>query len=74
MCVLPSEYRDAFALFDKRGDSKIDSTQLGDVMRALGLNPTQAEIKKIQQEVDPNGQLTAAELHNVVWGGSFFCC
>ena len=50
------EYRDAFALFDKRGDNKIDSDQFGDVIRALGLNPTEAEVKKIRQEVDPNGE------------------
>ena len=49
------ESKDAFLLFDKRGDSKIDSTQLGDVLRALGLNPTEAEIKKIVNEIDPHG-------------------
>lgn len=51
-----TEYRDAFTLFDKRGDNKIDSDQIGDIMRALGLNPTQADVKKIVQEVDPNGE------------------
>ena len=50
-----TEYRDAFALFDKRGDNKIDSDQIGDVLRALGLNPSEAEVKKIVQEVDPKG-------------------
>lgn len=49
------EYRDAFALFDKRGDNKIDSDQIGDVLRALGLNPSQLEVKKIVQEIDPKG-------------------
>ena len=51
-----TEYRDAFALFDKRGDGKIDSDQIGDVLRALNLNPTETEVKKIVQEVDPNGE------------------
>lgn len=55
-----AEYRDAFALFDKRGDNKIDSDQIGDVMRALGLNPTEAEVKKIRQEVDPSGEFPEA--------------
>ena len=50
------EYRDAFALFDKRGDGKIDSDQVGDVLRALNLNPTEADVKKIVNEVDPNGE------------------
>jgi len=44
-----SEYRDAFSLFDKRGDGKIDLKQLGDVVRALGQNPTQADIKRFAQ-------------------------
>ena len=51
------EYRDAFALFDKRGDGKIDSDQIGDVLRALNLNPSQAEVLKIVQEIDPKGRI-----------------
>lgn len=53
------EFRDAFSLFDKRGDGKIDSDQVGDVLRALNLNPTEAEVKKIVQEIDPNGKYTS---------------
>ena len=49
------EYRDAFALFDKRGDGKIDSDQIGDVLRALNLNPTESDVKKIVSEIDPQG-------------------
>ena len=49
------EYKDAFALFDKRGDGKIDSDQIGDVLRALNLNPTELDVKKIVAEVDPQG-------------------
>ncbi len=61
VCVF-QEYRDAFVLFDKRGDNKIDSQQIGDVMRALGLNPTEAEIKKVQQEMDPSGESLSPRL------------
>ena len=50
-----TEYRDAFSLFDKRGDGKIDSDQIGDILRALNLNPTEAEVKKIVHELDPKG-------------------
>lgn len=50
-----TEFRDAFSLFDKRGDGKIDSDQVGDVIRALGLNPTEADVKKIVGEIDPQG-------------------
>ena len=52
----PSEYRDAFGLFDKRGDGKIDSNQIGDVLRALNLNPTELDVKKVVAEVDPSGE------------------
>jgi myosin light chain 6 len=44
-----SEYRDAFSLFDKKGDGKIETSQLGAVIRALGQNPTQADIKRFAQ-------------------------
>nr|CAA76405.1 calmodulin [Geodia cydonium] len=51
------EFRDAFSLFDKQGDGKIDSDQVGDVLLALILNPTEAEVKKIVQEIDPDGRV-----------------
>lgn len=50
-----SEHKEAFMLFDRRGDGKIESAQLGEVLRSLGLNPTQADVKKALKEVDPNG-------------------
>lgn len=57
MSLTPStEYRDAFGLFDKRGDGKIDSNQIGDVLRALNLNPTELDVKKVVAEVDPSGE------------------
>ena len=49
------EHKEAFMLFDRRGDGKIDSSQLGEVLRSLGHNPTQAEVKKALNEVDPSG-------------------
>ena len=42
-------------LFDRKGDGRIESAQLGEVLRSLGLNPTQAEVKKALNEVDPSG-------------------
>lgn len=41
-----TEFQEAFSLFDSRGDGKIATSQLGDVLRALGQNPTEAEVKK----------------------------
>ena len=42
-----SEYKEAFALYDKKGTGAIPREQLGDILRALGQNPTQAEVADI---------------------------
>ena len=34
------EMKDGFSLFDKVGDNNIEASQIGDVMRAFGINPT----------------------------------
>lgn len=49
-----AEFREAFKIFDKDGDGKIDRTELGTVMRALGQNPTQREIDDLVNEIDQN--------------------
>ncbi|UYV69561.1 MYL6 [Cordylochernes scorpioides] len=51
--VVPTEFQDAFSLFDNRGDNKIAISQLGDVLRALGQNPTEAEVKKCCIQLKP---------------------
>lgn len=55
----PPEYQEAFSLFDNRGDGKINVSQLGDVLRALGQNPTEAEVKKCCNQLRP-GELVAS--------------
>lgn len=51
-----SECKEAFALFDKDNDGCITTGELGTVMRALGKNPTEAEVRSIVKEVDPDGR------------------
>ncbi|XP_005162288.4 uncharacterized protein isoform X3 [Danio rerio] len=41
------EFKEAFLLFDRTGDGKITYNQCGDVMRALGQNPVNAEVLKV---------------------------
>ncbi|XP_047642857.1 myosin light chain 6B isoform X2 [Phacochoerus africanus] len=41
------EFKEAFELFDRVGDGKILFGQCGDVMRALGHNPTNAEVLRV---------------------------
>lgn len=54
--ALPTEYREIFYLFDKNGDKKIGLDQIGEALRALGLNPTERDIQKITEEIDPEGR------------------
>merc|ERR1711953_1137944 len=44
------EYQETFALFDTRGDGMIPSSKVGEVLRALGQNPTEAEVKRLVQD------------------------
>eukprot|EP00045_Choanoeca_perplexa_P010028 m.100315 g.100315 ORF g.100315 m.100315 type:complete len:151 (+) comp15121_c2_seq1:101-553(+) len=48
------EFREAFALFDKKGDGNIRVGDLGTVLRALGQNPSEEDVRKIQAEIDPD--------------------
>nr|XP_031539272.1 myosin light chain 6B isoform X3 [Vicugna pacos] len=41
------EFKEAFELYDRVGDGKIQFSQCGDVMRALGHNPTNAEVLRV---------------------------
>ncbi|XP_077779915.1 myosin light polypeptide 6-like [Podarcis muralis] len=48
------DYKEAFGLFDRVGDGKIQLGQCGDVMRAVGQNPTNAEIMKVLGHPKPD--------------------
>jgi len=46
-----TNYKEAFALFDKRGNGRVALESLGDLLRACGQNPTLAEISDLEQSV-----------------------
>ncbi|XP_045165570.2 neo-calmodulin-like isoform X1 [Mercenaria mercenaria] len=46
------EFREIFKLFDKDGDGAISTKELATVMRSLGQNPTEQEIRQMVKMVD----------------------
>jgi len=49
-------FKEAFSLFDKEHKSVIDVKALGRVMRAVGLDPSDNELKNMITEVDGSGK------------------
>ena len=46
-----TNYKEAFSLFDKRGNGRVARDQLGDLLRACGQNPTLAEIRDLEKSI-----------------------
>uniref|UniRef100_A0A673LWX3 Myosin light chain 3, skeletal muscle isoform n=1 Tax=Sinocyclocheilus rhinocerous TaxID=307959 RepID=A0A673LWX3_9TELE len=46
-CPSVTDFKESFGLFDRVGDSKVAYNQIADIMRALGQNPTNKDVKKI---------------------------
>lgn len=45
-----TNYKEAFSLFDKRGNGRVTIDSLGDLLRACGQNPTLAEIDDLKRQ------------------------
>ena len=58
-----TNYREAFQLFDKRGNGRVDRSALGDLLRACGQNPTLAEIGDLERGVGADCTLLKSPLH-----------
>ena len=46
-----TDFKEAFRLFDRDNDGRIESSVLGTVIRSLGFNPTNAQISDIISEL-----------------------
>lgn len=55
---LPScpDFKEAFGLFDRVGDSQVAFNQVADIMRALGQNPTNKDVTKILGNPSADGE------------------
>lgn len=70
-----TNYKEAFALFDKRGNQRVALESLGDLLRACGQNPTLAEIRDLEKNVGsdctaspPNSVSTPSASANCLFG------
>lgn len=50
-----AEYKDVFELFDRDAEGTIKTTDVGTVLRALGRNPSEAELRTLIREIDSEG-------------------
>ena len=57
-CLLLIEFQEAFNLFDNRGDGKIQLSQVGECLRALGQNPTESEVKKCTHQLKSDERIS----------------
>lgn len=50
MSTSEANLKDVFALFDRSAKGSVPSSDIGDLLRAVGHNPTQADIGKLQDQ------------------------
>ena len=55
---IKEEYTEVFKLFDKEEKGKIESVHIASIVRALGLNPSEAEVAELIKKADPSGSGT----------------
>ena len=58
-----TNYKEAFALFDKRGTGRVKLEDLGDLLRACGQNPTLAEISELEKAAGGDCEFAVLPLH-----------
>ena len=63
--VLCAEFKEAFRLFDRDCDGVITTRELGGVMRSLGQNPSESQLRDMIAEVDVDGN--AQLCNNIYW-------
>jgi calmodulin len=60
---LLADYKETFSMFDKDGDGTIAADELATVMKSLGANPTDSEVREMVERVDldHNGTIDFSE-------------
>ncbi|KAG0262368.1 hypothetical protein BG011_010251 [Mortierella polycephala] len=50
-----SEFKESFSILDYKHNGTISTNSLGDLLRAVGQNPTQAQVQELIAQADPSG-------------------
>ncbi len=68
MEIAASEIKEIFMLFDKNQDQYVHTKELGTLLRAINLNPTESELVDLMKKVDPinSGQFNLQQLETLV--------
>ncbi len=45
-------------MYDRNGDAKITLDEFGDVIKSLGLDPTEDQLAALMQEIDLDGKMS----------------
>ena len=63
-----TEIKEIFDLFDKNATGRVNTTELGTIVRALNLNPTESEIIDMIKRLDPSqtGTFTLKQLQDLI--------
>eukprot|EP01016_Furgasonia_blochmanni_P045628 TRINITY_DN6461_c0_g1_i11.p2 TRINITY_DN6461_c0_g1~~TRINITY_DN6461_c0_g1_i11.p2 ORF type:complete len:230 (+),score=46.73 TRINITY_DN6461_c0_g1_i11:98-787(+) len=61
-----TEFREAFALYDRNFDGRVNVKELGTIMRALGNNPSENELATMMSEEGSGGELDFTGFLNVM--------
>lgn len=66
--ISASEIKEIFMLFDKNEDAYVHTLELGTLLRAINLNPTESELAELMKKIDPtgSGQFNLQQLENLV--------
>ena len=51
--IQASEIKEIFMLFDKNSDGYVYTQELGTLVRAINLNPTESELTDLMRKIDP---------------------
>ena len=62
-----TNYKEAFALFDRRGSGRVELESLGDLLRACGQNPTLAEISDLEKAVGDDCMQSVDIYLSIIW-------